>query len=83
MTNKAGRLAALDTAIERGGGIVRFSRALKITHQAIYHWRRRGWVPADRALAIESIFGVPREELMEPGLVAVMTAPPSAAADVL
>ncbi len=83
MTDKTSRIAALDTAVERGGGIVRFARALKITHQAVYHWKRRGWVPADKALVIESIFGIPREELMEPGLVAVMNAPPSAATDVL
>ena len=45
MTTKEERLAALDRAVELGGGIVRFARAMNVTHQAVYNWRRRGWVP--------------------------------------
>jgi DNA-binding transcriptional regulator YdaS (Cro superfamily) len=36
------------------------ARALKITHPAIMGWKR---VPAERALAIEAITGVPRTML--------------------
>lgn len=82
MTTKEDRLKALDIAVDRAGGIVRFAKAMGVTHQAVYHWRRRGWVPADRALAIETVLGVPRENLMEPRLVAVLTAP-AAALDIL
>lgn len=82
MTTKEDRLKSLDTAVERSGGIMKFAKVMGISHQAVYHWRKRGWVPADKALVIETVFAVPREALMEPGLVAVMTAP-SAAADVL
>lgn len=82
MTTKEDRLKALGIAVDRAGGIVRFAKAMGVTHQAVYHWRRRGWVPADRALAIETVLGVPRENLMEPRLVAVLTAP-AAALDIL
>ena len=71
---KQDRLAALDEAVERAGGIVRFSRALGLTHQAVYDWRKRGWVPIARAIASEAIFGVPKEKLMEPSLAAALTA---------
>lgn len=74
-TTKEERLEALDAAIARGGGIISFAKRLGLSHQAIYHWRRRGWVPADKALVIETIFGIAREYLMEPRLAAVMRAP--------
>lgn len=83
MSTKEDRVRALELAIERGGGIVQFSKSLNISHQGVYSWKKRGWVPADKALVIESIFGVPREDMMEPGLVAVMTAPYKPAEDIL
>ncbi len=82
-TTKESRIAALETAVERGGGIVRFSRSMGISHQAVYHWRKRGWVPADKALVIESVFGVPRADIMEPRLAAVLRAPTTLADDIL
>jgi len=69
MTTKNERIAALDLAIERGGGIVKFTKAMGVTHQAIYAWRKRGWVPPERAVVIESIFGIDRGLLMNPNLV--------------
>jgi transposase-like protein len=83
MSTKEERLAALNTAIERAGGAIRLAEALGITHQAIYAWRKRGWVPADKAIAVENLVGVPRISIMDPALVAVLTAPPSQAADIL
>jgi DNA-binding transcriptional regulator YdaS (Cro superfamily) len=75
-TTKEQRNAAVDTAVQRAGGIVRFAKALGITHQAVYDWKRRGWVPLERAVAIESIFGIPRAELMNPDVVRAMNTPP-------
>ena len=69
MTTKEERIAALDLAIERGGGIVKFTKAMGVTHQAIYAWRKRGWVPPERAVVIEAIFGIDRSKLMNPYLV--------------
>lgn len=75
MTTKQQRIAALDLAIERGGGIVNFCKKLKITHQAVYSWKARGWVPPERAVALEAVFGVPRTDTMNPDLVRAITSP--------
>jgi transposase-like protein len=77
VTTKEERIAALDLAIERGGGIVKFTKAMNVTHQAVYNWRKRGWVPPERALAIESIFGIERSQLMNPDLVRAISSPAS------
>jgi hypothetical protein len=75
MTSKDERIAALDLAIERGGGIVRFAKSMNVTHQAVYNWRKRGWVPPERSLIIETIFGVERSRLMDPNLVRAVSTP--------
>lgn len=68
-TTKEDRIAALDLAIERGGGILKFCQRMNVTHQAVYGWRKRGWVPVERAVVLESIFGIDRNQLMNPDLV--------------
>ena len=80
MTTKEDRVAAIDVAIERGGGIVRFAKAMNVSHQAVYNWKARGWVPPERAVLIEGTFGVDRDRLMNPFLVRAINAP---AADIL
>lgn len=75
-TTKEERVAALDLAIERGGGIIQFCKKLKVTHQAVYNWKIRGWVPPERAVAIEAVFGIPRTDMMNPDLVRAISAPP-------
>lgn len=82
-TTKESRIRALELAISRGNGVVKFCRALGITTQAIYHWKKRGWVPADKALVIESIFGVPREDMIEPTLLKLISEPYKPAEDIL
>lgn len=83
MTTKEERVAAIDQAITRGGGIVRFCKGMNITHQSVYAWRERGWVPPERAIVIESVFGIPREKLMNPALVDLINKPKSSAEDLL
>jgi hypothetical protein len=78
MTDKNERIAALDLAIERGGGIIKFCQKMKVTHQAVYSWKARGWVPPERAVAIEVVFGIPRTDMMNPDLVRAISAPASA-----
>lgn len=82
-TTKEERIEAIDTAINRAGGIVAFTKALSVTHQAVYAWKRRGWAPADKALIMETLFSVPRQSTMEPRLAAALMAPPSGASDLL
>lgn len=75
MTTKEERVAAIDVAIARGGGIVRFAKSMTVTHQAVYNWRKRGWVPPERAVIMEAIFGVQRDSLMNPDLVRAVNTP--------
>lgn len=69
------RIAALDEAIKRGGDIVAFARRIGVTHQAVYRWKKRGWTPLDRALAIEAVFGIDRNRLIEPRLAYALATP--------
>lgn len=83
MTTKEQRVASLNTAIGRAGGILRFREAVGVTHQAVYLWKRRGHVPPDKALVIEKLFSIPRQDMMAPHIAEAFMAPPAAAADVL
>ena len=69
------RIAAINRAIAKGGGIVRFAKSMGVSHQAIYAWKRRGWVPVEKAVVIEAAYGIPRDDLMSPGLVRALAAP--------
>jgi DNA-binding transcriptional regulator YdaS (Cro superfamily) len=59
---KPEQLAALNLAIEKGGGIVKFASTLKVTLSAVQHWRKKG-VPPKRVKPIEEATGVKREAL--------------------
>lgn len=50
---------SLERALDEVGATV-IARALSITPQAVGQWRR---VPAERALEVERITGIPRHEL--------------------
>lgn len=82
MSTKESRIAAIDLAVERGGGIVRFAKAMGVSTQAVYHWKRRGWAPLDKAVVIETIFGIARDDLINPDILSALSAP-SVAASVL
>lgn len=83
MTTKEQRISALNTAIARAGGIVRFREAMGLTHQAVYLWKRRGHVPPDKAVQIEQLYSVPRQDMMAPHIAEAFMTPPAGAADVL
>ena len=73
------QLASLQTAIDRAGGLLKFCGQMGVTHQAVGAWRKRGYVPPERALAIESHYGVPRLDLVSP-IVRAMYEQPAAEA---
>lgn len=54
-----GAIECLNVAIKRAGGIVPFTQEIGVTHQVVYQWRKRGYVPAERALVIASRYGFP------------------------
>jgi DNA-binding transcriptional regulator YdaS (Cro superfamily) len=72
---RARRMEWLRVAVTRGGGIVKFAKALGISLQAVDGWKRRGHVPFDRAATIEQMFGVAREELVAPELARAYLTP--------
>ena len=49
--------------IERGGGVLRLSRALGLHHSSVLGWRKTGRVPAERCLAVAEITGITLHEL--------------------
>jgi len=67
-------MTALDQAIEKAGGRVPLAKALGVTRQAVYSWRKQGWVPVPRAIEIEDKFGVGRMRLIKPELHAIVSA---------
>jgi DNA-binding transcriptional regulator YdaS (Cro superfamily) len=66
---------AIREAINRAGGVFKFAKAMGVTHQAVYYWLKRGFVPPERAVAIEAIFKVDRNRTMDPALVEVLNTP--------
>lgn len=68
---------ALERAIVRMGGIVRFAKTLGVTNQAVTQWRKRKCVPLTRAVQIEQECGIPREELVTGSYVKALRTPPS------
>ncbi len=67
-------MTGIKRAIEMAGGACALAFQLGVTHQAVYIWAKRGWVPMQRALEIERLYPIPRTELLKPDLVAVFTA---------
>lgn len=73
------RIAALREAIANAGGILKFAKAMGVSHQAVYHWLKRGFVPIERAIVIETLFKVDRERIMDPALLRAINTPSAAA----
>ena len=53
-------------AIEKAGGAMRLAEILKVSHQVVYNWEKRGWVPPKRAIYISKKYGIPRADLVNP-----------------
>lgn len=85
MTDKTmrARRAALETAIVRAGGIVKFAKAMGVTLQAVTLWRGQHYVPLKRAVEIERLYSVPREDLVAADVAEALTTPRSQSSDVI
>ena len=66
-------MTGINKIIELAGGPLALAEKLGVTHQAIYNWRVRGYVPAARAIQLEKMYDVQREELVSPALLALLT----------
>jgi len=61
--------------VVKAGSLQAPADKLGVTYQAVQQWLRSGWVPLARIPEIESIYGVPRTELMNPKYAAALAAP--------
>ena len=68
------RFPALREAIDKAGGIVKFAAAVGVTHQAVYAWFRKGWMPLERAVVVERLTGVDRLLLVKPSIAQALDA---------
>ena len=55
-------------AVKAAGSQTALAEAMGVSQQAISKWIRFGWVPVDRAIEIESMYAIPRRELVSPKL---------------
>lgn len=83
VTTKQDRLHNLELAISRAGGSVAFCRSLNMSLAALGGWRQRGYVPPTRALAIERMYGIPRELIASPEVAELYLTPRPEALDLL
>lgn len=77
-------MTGIEKAVERADGAVPLAAKIGVSHQAVFQWIKRGWVPLSRAIQIEGTYGIPRRELLKPELVEALEAPAAdAAADLI
>lgn len=66
---KENRTAAIREAASKAGGVIALAKAMGVTHQAVYYWLQKGFVPPARAVVMEALYGVDRWRTMDPALV--------------
>lgn len=58
-------LEALGLAAFKAGGWIPLARALGVSHQAVYAWKRRGYAPPYRAMQIERLYDIRHQYLID------------------
>lgn len=70
--DKNQRVTLLRAAISAGGGMIAFARSLGVSHQAVYQWIKRGYVPPFQATKIDALYHVPRRDLVDPAMLEML-----------
>lgn len=55
-------------AVQMAGSQEALALRLGVSKQAVQKWCRRGYVPPQRVVEVETQFGIPRRELLDPRL---------------
>lgn len=59
-------------AVKMAGSQQKLAEALGTTQQHISKWVTRGFVPTTRVVEIEALYGIARQRLIDPRLVALV-----------
>ena len=60
--------SGIERAVEALGSQEAMAKELGVTQQAVSIWVANGYAPTKRVVQIEALTGVPRADLLEPGL---------------
>lgn len=66
-------------AVVAAGSLSALATSLGVSFQAVQQWVSQGYVPTSRIPEIESLYGVPRADLMNPKYAEILAAPTFAA----
>lgn len=62
----------VELAAQKAGGALQLAKVLQVTHQAIYGWLKRGWVPTRHAVLIEQKYGINRARTLDPHILDII-----------
>jgi DNA-binding transcriptional regulator YdaS (Cro superfamily) len=66
------KLVGINAAVLKAKGQSKLAQGVGVSQQAVHKWVQRGCVPVHRAVAVERLTGVPREQLVNPRLVGLL-----------
>lgn len=72
---KAEKYTGILEVVVKAGDLQEPADTLGVSYQAVQQWLKVGYVPLARIPELESIYGVPRTELMNPKYAAVLVEP--------
>lgn len=62
-------------AADKAGGVIPLAHMLGVTHQAVYGWIKRAWMPARQAVIVEQKLGINRALTIDPHMLDLFAMP--------
>lgn len=75
MLSDAKQYSGILEAVVSAGSLTKLAAELGVSFQAVQQWVSQGYVPMARIPEIESLYGVPRADLMNPKYAAILASP--------
>lgn len=75
MLSRASSYSGILAAAVEAGSLSELARQVGVSPQAVQQWAGQGFVPLNRIAEIETIYGIPRKELMNPKYTAALAEP--------